>query len=95
MNANTIAWIITTYIILYFLIKWWREVGKEREEARKRFIEEMRCKKCGGMMAFGSLKYCFRCEPYGPKECYQPPSFGSACYKPYLPNEIKPMEREE
>ena len=78
MSANAIAWIITGCIILFFLVKWWHEAGKEiekerkeRQEAQRRFMEEMSCKKCGGMMSFGSMKYCLRCEPYGPPEWYQ------------------------
>lgn len=70
-------WPVTIIIVAIYLRHLWRKAGKEiekeRKEAQTRFMEKMSCKKCGGMMSLGSMKYCFRCEPYGPPEWYQSP----------------------
>jgi len=61
-------WPVTIIIVAIYLRHLWRKAGKEiekeRKEAQRRFMEKMSCKKCGGMMSLGSMKYCLRCEPY-------------------------------
>lgn len=78
---TAIAWVLTLLIIFYLLRKWWREAVVENEKERQKIIAarlEMVCKKCGYMsMSLGSLSYCLRCDPYGPKEWYQNPFYGS------------------